>query len=274
MIDNIKRLFSLDSKNITISRIIKALLRRIVNIPHLIAWRLPWGFAEENRKRLLAYKNIHSGKRCFIIANGPSLKNIDFGLLKNEITIGMNRIYLMKAVNGFESNYLVCDDDKSQLLQFTDEYDNLKTINFYNWDLRNIFKNKKNHVFIKGKHNPKFSKDLIKEPFGSGHSVTYTCIQLAYYMGFKEVYIIGKDHSYNTSEKSGLTLKSLGNEENHFIKGYYKPGMRWSSPDYKSEEYSYKLARKVYESNDRKIYDATMNGKLEVFEKVNFYSLF
>ena len=31
------------------------------------------------------FKNIHEGKRCFIIANGPSIKTQDLRLLKNEI---------------------------------------------------------------------------------------------------------------------------------------------------------------------------------------------
>lgn len=274
MIENIKRLLSLDPKDITISRIMKALLRRIVDIPHRIAWYLPWGFAEENRKKLIELKNIHLGKRCFIIANGPSLKHIDFSLLKNEITIGMNRVYLMKDVNGFEPNYLACIDKKSQLLQFTNEYDNLKTINFYNWDLRHIFKNKNKHIFLKERLNPKFSKDLLKEPFGSGKSVTYVCMQLAYFMGFNEVYLIGKDHSYDINAKAGAGIKSTGAEDNHFIKGYYKPGMNWDAPDYKSEEYAYKIAKKEYEKVGGVIKDATINGCLDIFEKIDFYSLF
>jgi len=270
----INRIKHLNKKDITLIRIIRAIIRRIANIPHFIAWQLPLKFTIENKKKLKKLHNIHKGKRCFVIANGPSLKKIDFELLKNEYTIGMNRIYLMEKENGFKPNYLVCIDKKSQLLQFTDEYNNQSGICFYEWNLRKKFDNKENFIFIKGKFSPKFCINAEYELLGSGKSVTYTCLQLAYFMGFSEVYLIGKDHSYNTNQKAGVGINSSGEEENHFIKGYYKPGQNWDSPDYKSEEFAYKLARKAFEKDGRIIKDATIDGKLQVFEKVDFNELF
>jgi len=93
-------------------------------------------------------------------------------------------------------------------------------------------------------------------------------------MGFKEVYLIGKDHSYHTSEKAGSNITSTGKEENHFISGYYRKGQNWDAPDLKSEEFAYQLARKKFEETNREIKDATIGGKLTVFEKVDFYSIF
>jgi hypothetical protein len=54
-----------------------------------------------NINRLSAYKNIHAGKRAIIIGNGPSLKQMDLRPVKNEITFGANRIYLMFPEIGF-----------------------------------------------------------------------------------------------------------------------------------------------------------------------------
>jgi len=271
---SLNRFKQLDKRDITVRRLFMALLRRLANVPHLIAWYLPWGFAKENRERLEKFKNIHKGKRCFIIANGPSLKKIDFDLLKYEYTFGMNRIYLMEGVNGFKPNYLACIDKKSQLLQFTDEYNDQKGICFYEWNLRHLFDKKENFIFIKGRFSPRFSTDPVKDKLGNGKSVTYAVIQLAYFMGFSQVFLIGKDHSYNITEKAGKGIKSTGKESNHFIPGYYKSGQNWDAPDYKSEEFAYELARIAYEGNGRKIKDATIGGKLDVFEKVDFYSLF
>ena len=270
----LKRLASLNRKDITAKRILQALLRRMADIPQLIAWYNPVGFAKSNRQRLKELRNAHSGYRCFVVANGPSLKHVDFSKLKNEYTIGMNRIYLMDDMNGFVPNYLVCIDKKCQLLQFTKEYDQTQMPSFYNWDMRGLFSKSDNQIFIKIKYSPKFSKDVVKERMGNGKSVTYACIQLAFYLGFEEVYLIGKDHSYNTDEKVGVGVESTGEEGNHFIKGYYKKGMRWDAPDYLSEEYAYKLAREAFEQEGRMIMDATQGGKLDVFEKVDFESLF
>ena len=41
----------------------------------------------------IKYKNIHASKRCFIIGNGSSLKQMDLSILKNEITFGMNAFW-------------------------------------------------------------------------------------------------------------------------------------------------------------------------------------
>jgi len=274
MMEILDRFNYLDKKDITLSRITSAIIRRIRSIPSNVAWLIPLPFTSKNKEKIKGYHDLHKGERCFIVANGPSLRFIDFSLLENEITIGMNRIYLMKEQNGFMPNYLVCIDKKSQLLQFTEDYDNLEIPCFFNWDLKRLFSKKPNQHFIKGKFSPKFSTDIINEPMGNGKTVTYNCLQLAYYMGFKEVYIIGKDHSYNTNEKAGVGIKSSGNENNHFIKGYYKKGQNWDAPDYKSEEFAYKLSREVFENNGRILKDATINGRLDVFEKEEFNSLF
>lgn len=273
MFENIKRATVVDRKDVTLKRIVNAIMRRIVNLPQHFIFFLPFGFYKDNRKKLKQFKDKHIGERCFIICNGPSLKHIDFNLLKDEVTIGMNRIYLMKDQNGFEPTYLACVDKKSQIEQFHDDLDSLNFPCFFNFEMRKYFSKKKNQCFIEECFSPRFQTDASKL-LGAGKSVTYHTIQLAFYMGFSEVYVIGKDHSYNTTEKAGVGIKATGNEENHFIKGYYKPGMNWDAPDYKTEEYNYQIARKAYEKAGRTIKDATIGGKLQVFEKVDFYSLF
>lgn len=274
MNEAISRIISLKKEDITLKRILAAIIRRISYLPQFFTYYLPFGFYAENRQKMFKFKNIHKGERCFIIANGPSLKKVDFDLLKNEITIGMNRIYLMKNQNGFMPNYLACIDEKSQILQFHEELDLVEINCFFNYKLRGKFSKKQNQHFVLGKFSPKFAVNAPLELFGNGKSVTYTAIQLAFMMGFQEVYLIGKDHSYNTTASAGSGITSDGKEENHFIKGYYKPGQNWDAPDYISEEFAYKLAKKVFEKEKRVIKDATIDGKLNVFEKVNFNDLF
>ncbi len=45
------------------------------------------GLIQTNEK----YRNIHDGERCFIIGNGPSLKNVNLSKLCNEYTITVNQ---------------------------------------------------------------------------------------------------------------------------------------------------------------------------------------
>jgi len=230
-------------------------------------------FSNENKKKLEKYKDIHKGERCFIVANGPSLKDMNFDLLKNEITIGMNRIYLLEEKLGFLPNYLVVSDIPIQLVQFAEEYEKVKTHKFYNWWARYLFPKNTDINFFYQHFTRDFQPDFTKT-VGNSKSVTYVCMQLAFYMGFDEVYLIGKDHSYQISGKAGLKVKADGSETNHFISNYYKPGQKWKIPNYAEEEYSYALAREAFEKDNRIIKDATVNGKLDIFEKVDFYSLF
>jgi hypothetical protein len=273
MFGSVKRFFFLKKNGgVSLRRVIVAVLRRIVHIPDFIRYFFPFGFPLKNRRKIERYKDLHKGKRCFIIANGPSLKKINFDLLKDEITIGMNRIYLMEKENGFKPNYLICID-LDHLEQSQDEYDNITVPCFYNWETRGRFSKKDNQNFLLHRMTPNFYENL-KKGVGCTSSVVYVTIQLAYYMGCTEVYLIGKDHFYKINAKSSTDIKSDGKEDNHFIKGYLKPGMTWASPDYKSEEYTYSIAKEYFDKNNRVIKDATIGGKLQVFPKVDYYSLF
>lgn len=269
----IKRAITIDIKDITFRRVNRAIVRRILDIPHTIAWYLPTKFSKENKSKLLAYKDKHKGQRCFIMANGPSLKKTDLSLLKKEYTIGMNRIYLLEKELGFKPNYLCVCDIPVQIEQFTDEYRSYSGVKFYNWKARKYFKNLSSVNFFLQHFKNDFSPDFEKT-IGNGKSITVVCIQLAFYMGFNEVYLIGKDHSYNISGNVGNHIKANGNENNHFIKGYYRKGQKWGIPNYSEEEFTYKIAKINYENSGRSIKDATINGKLNVFDKIDFTSLF
>lgn len=260
-------------KELSLERIMNAIKVRLKDIPHNIAWNINTPFAKQNKDKLSKYHNIHKGKRCFIVANGPSLKTTDLSLLKDEITIGMNRIYLNSGEMGFVPTYIVVQDIAIQLLQFRDDLDDLKLPKFFNWNARKHFTNKDNLAFIRSGYTPHFSTDLTKSSW-AGHSVTMICIQLAFYMGFDEVYLVGKDHNYEQKGTPGALVYSTGDEKNHFVQGYYKKGMAWRIPDYKGEELAYKMSREAYEKHNRIIKDATINGRLNVFEKVDYYSLF
>ena len=93
-------------------------------------------------------------------------------------------------------------------------------------------------------------------------------------MGFEEVILIGVDHNFDTKGKANLTVVSEGDDLNHFSPDYFGKGFRWQLPDLETSEAAYSLAREVYKKADRRILDATVDGKLNVFPKVDYLSLF
>jgi hypothetical protein len=118
-----------------------------------------------------------------------------------------------------------------------------------------------------------FSPDMTKRIF-EGFTVTNVALQLAFYMGFDETILIGVDHNYATKGPPNTTVVSSGDDPNHFAPGYFGKGFRWQLPDLEGSERAYCLAKDAYASSNRRILDATIDGKLTVFPKADYESLF
>jgi hypothetical protein len=127
-----------------------------------------------------------------------------------------------------------------------------------------------NNVFYLGgtKPNKSFFKD-ITQGINEGYTVTYVAMQLAYFMGFKNIYLIGVDHNFNQMGSPNETQKMEGNDPNHFDPNYFK-GQEWQLADLEASEVSYVIANYYFSKDGRKIFDATLNGKLNVFDKIDF----
>ena len=65
-------------------------------------------------KTLSAYKNKYSGKRCFLIGNGPSLKAEDLTKLyeNGEVTFAFNRVYNIFDDTGWRPTFYISQDEK------------------------------------------------------------------------------------------------------------------------------------------------------------------
>ena len=144
MISDLKRLAVMDWRTISIQRVVTAVYSRIMQVPQICSWYL---FGKKNRMNLLRYKDIHKGERCFIIGNGPSLNKMDLSLLKDEITFGMNRIYLLFNKVGFKTNYHVVTNSLV-VTQFIDEIKRINVPSFVPWRHRKLFSDKTNYSFM------------------------------------------------------------------------------------------------------------------------------
>jgi len=244
-------------------------LRRLPELPD--AYLHPW--RRESRRKLAAKKNTHKGERCFVIGNGPSLKNTDLSKLSNDFTIGMNRIFLAADELGFSPDILVCVNDLV-VEQSVEEFNNLKMPKFFSWRARKwLNMDSYTHFLYTTYTSPCFATDIGGRVW-EGATVTNVCLQLAYHLGFSEVILIGVDHSFATKGTPNTTIESQGDDPNHFSAAYFGKGFRWQLPDLETSELAYRMARKAYEADGRRILDATVGGKLDIFEKVEYKSLF
>ena len=263
----------------------KSLLHNIYFIYNSVKKYLHDGniIVDQNFNRLKQLKNKYLGERCFVVGNGPSLKNTDLSLLNNEYSIGSNRIYLFEESTGFIPTYftiedrLVAEDNSSEI----NNYD--KTIKIIPHDLKYCLKSN-NSIYINFKRYysrnltslvSKFSTDFYDHCYWGG-TVTYLNLQLAYYLGFKEVYLIGLDMNYKVPDygigKNVITSKE--DDMNHFHKDYFGKGKRYHQPHVQRMINSLRIAKKYFENDNRTIYNATIGGQLEVFERFDYFRLF
>ena len=120
---------------------------------------------------------------------------------------------------------------------------------------------------------PKFTNEANKW-IGWGATVTYTAIQLAIYMGFEEIYLLGIDHNFRVTQNNKGEIIVDNNVKDYFCDEYNKDKEELYIPNVENTTLSYIIARKHCEEKGIKIYNATRGGNLEVFERVDFDKLF
>jgi hypothetical protein len=240
-----------------------------------VASRLTSPVWHSNLKRLPAYDNIHAGRRAFLIGNGPSLKQMDLSPLKNEITFGLNRIYLAFPEIGFNTTYLVSVNDLV-LEQCAMEMSKLDIPKWITWRAHRYFNGSKKTLYVDSDYtgSEDFNHTALSARIFEGFTVTYVALQVAYLMGIREVILIGVDHNFTTKGPANAVVVSAGDDPNHFSGKYFGQGFKWQLPDLDGSERSYRLARQAYEKDGRQILDATVKGKLRVFNKIDFKDLF
>lgn len=217
---------------------------------------------EKSKDPISQFKNKYKGERCFIIGNGPSLTVDDLEKLNGEITFASHGIYYIFDQTDWRPTFYCAQDAKFirnnydviknncldcqkffGVVRYLDDYPK-----FTKYDcLVNLIVEK----FVD--NCPKFSKDLTVGAY-EGLTVTYFSIQLAVYMGFKEIYLLGVDHFYS------------GDENDHFSKN----DVCTNKPQTEKSTYSYRVANKYANENGIKIYNATRGGHLEEFERIDF----
>lgn len=239
-----------------------------------------------NHERLLALKDKYKGKRCFIIGNGPSLRAKDLDKLKDEYTFACNRIdlifdktdwrptfYCVTDLNLLKNDFSV----KENLQKLQDKSLNLLCSEVLETDrkFRKVCYYAFNRMYRKV---PEFSVDASKWLYEGG-TVTYIEIQLAVYMGFSDIYLLGVDNTFKTKTLTdGRVVYDWAGQ--HFAEQYVADTVsdkinawvdlsdKLSSGLYETEV-SYKTAQWHTEQLNVKIWNATRGGALDIFPRVD-----
>lgn len=242
---------------------------------------------EPDVEKLEWFYNRFRGERCFIVGNGPSLNRHDLSLLQGEYSFAVNSIFYKTKETGYRPTFFVVEDNsvmKENLEEirsyeapykffptiYKDMHPEGKNVSFFNMNRGFYEKTSPNYCV------PRFSTDPTQVLY-CGQSVTYINLQLAYFMGFSEVHLIGMDFDYvipKEHRRKGDLILSTTDDPNHFHKEYFGVGKTWKDPKLDRVAVNYRMARLVYEAVGRQIYNATNGGKLEIFDRVDYDSLF
>ena len=232
---------------------------------------------ERNEK----FRNVHKGQRCFVIGNGPSLKQQDISPLANEITFVANYFHLHPIISDTWQPSYYCLTDPVY-------FDGREPIE------REIVKRIPAAPFFV----PHYANDFLKTTKALPEDRTYyvglcggledetsdlpdfttvtpgvqTVVQLAImagmFMGCTRIYLMGLDHDWLT--QCGVTNNFYSKDE---VKNQPDPNL-WN---YKSLMEAMTIIWRVYEMHQRiamkhgiKIINLTQGGFLDVFERARY----
>lgn len=229
---------------------------------------------------LIKYRNIHEGKRIWLIGNGPSLRLGDLETLarNNEICIAFNMIFKIFEKTVWRPNYIGITDS-GVLYDCLDIDKYIENIGLFVADgfMRDTdyYLNRAEYVHLNiedyNPSYPNFSEDITKEIYW-GSTVSYDIgLQFAHYMGAVQIFLLGMDNSYQGS---------VADEKSHFIKDYHSKELKkiyneeGRTTNWDKINCAYEKAELYSRKHGFRIFNATRGGKLEAFERVDFDSLF
>lgn len=223
-----------------------------------------------NRSKYSSLKNFHNiykNKRCFIVATGPSLTVQDCNKLKNEYTFGMNSLIDLFDKTDWRPTFYVVQDINVYRKIKDRLYSRQKSNIFLGsvisekfslpQDINVFHNNQLNHrvMYYHKKYYTRFSDNAYATVY-DGYSITYSVIQLAVYMGFNEIYLIGCDNSIDYRSTDHFK------ECKTFVSDKYLASFTERST------IGYMEAKKYADIHNIRIYNATRGGYLEVFPRV------
>ncbi len=241
--------------------------------------------------RILNFKNRYKGARCFIIGNGPSLALSDLDKIKGEYSFGCNGIFGVFSETDWRPDFYCTLDDNIIEHLYTALHG--KVINWAcdKFSLHNEICNYDvNHDFITCNSIddletdtglPGFSDDCSKYVYTVG-TVTYYMLQLAIYMGFKEIVLLGLDFNFSVEIHDDGTVIERGVQYHMSLIENVLPSndseltkRRREISGHKHVAYvdkqyaGFKAAKKYADSHDIKILNASRYTRLDVFPIIN-----
>ena len=232
-------------------------------------------------------KGRHQGERCFILATGASIRNQDLSLLKHEFCIAVSNFYLHPNFHTICPKYYCLapwhpphkEFDYVQLLEEAGRCANEST---FFLGISERLRVQENSIQLgKGVYYLKFggvnaeiiSPDInLTQSILSPQSVSIMALQVAIFMGFSQIYLLGFDHDSILNFGEGFANKHFYTENKSKLitdRETFKSALL----SYLSLWNEYEIIKEVAGNRKIHIYNSTHGGLLDVFDRVNYENL-
>lgn len=261
------------------------LLFRNIYYKYIKANRYPLYRKRKLDRAAASLKNRNAGETCFVIGNGPSLTTEDLdklAVLKVK-SFASNSIYKLFGNTAWRPDYYVFQDQQvidglaGQFGRLIGECGKMVIRrDVYRQLPKDLVNNPKLVMprlvmHIRRDRYYDFSEDISKYAC-DGCTVTYFMLQLAYYMGFKRIYLLGVDHNMPVVYDEHDRVVVVSQERQHCFEDdkniTLNPGRILEST------YAYQSAKEFLENRGIEIYNATRGGKLEIFPRADIDGVF
>lgn len=162
------------------------------------------GVLKNELQKNLEYKNKHDGERCFILATGPSINDVDpayMSMLGKETVFGVNSLYKSRAANFITPKYYSLMDNiywGRSIRTFKDIVNTYSTPPTFITDVRarQYVPEGIHPLLVYAKHYP---TQEMRYDFSGNISITMNVVSFsilaAMYMGFREINLLGLDYN-------------------------------------------------------------------------------
>ncbi|MCD7828736.1 MAG: DUF115 domain-containing protein [Clostridiales bacterium] len=234
-------------------------------------------------KKLSRLKDAHKGQRCFFIGNGPSLMSSDLDKLKenNEISFAFNRIYHIFEKTQWRPTYYISQDEKMlegckkevSDMNLPFKFIPIQLQWYYSISIKGATHFNMAYQQPEAEANLLFSDNIAQKIYCASTGM-YTAAQMAAYMGFSEIYLIGTDHHFHISKNNSGEIVLDNSVKDYFSDKYNADKDKLFVPNTEKSTFTYVAMKTHCEKRGIKVFNATRGGKLEVFPRIDFDSLF
>ena len=229
-------------------------------------------YADEESRRIASLKNRHVGESCFIVCTGPSLQVSDLGKIKGYYSFGVNSILDSYPLTDWRPTYYCVVDpyDYADALAQKDPAGGRYATNesFFHYRLHPKHASEQDFFLPVDctNHDPSALKkreirlsDELSVCVCDAFTVAAMAIQIAVYMGFKKIFLLGADNSYTHNSR-------------HFMESEMTDAQKLVEDFSEIEDRArmgFAACKEFCKEKNVEIFNATRGGRLEVFERAD-----